>query len=112
MKKILIFGTIHLKDRMLKHKEYLGECGDIVRLPVLDDYSGECKTALDIIKKNISEIKWCDEMHMFWDGRSIGTVADWQTGIALGKKVIPIFVENTFTYYNAMMENWRSRKNE
>jgi hypothetical protein len=110
--KVLIIGTLHLKDKMLKHKEFLeshDKCE--VRLPVMDDYS-ECKSALDLIKTNIERIKWADEIHMFWDGRSVGTIADWQTSLALGKYVIPMYIEKQFTYQKAMEEHFFSLDNK
>ena len=69
MKKVLIIGTLHLKEKMLKYKEETEQNnpGWEVRLPVMDYYA-EAKTALDVIKKNIELIKWADEVRMFWDG--------------------------------------------
>ena len=110
MKKVLIIGTLHLKEKMLKHKEETEQNnpGWEVRLPVMDDYA-EAKTALDVIKKNIELIKWADEVRMFWDGRSVGTCADWQTAVALDKPVIPIYIEDRYTFKNAMQEHFFGR---
>jgi nucleoside 2-deoxyribosyltransferase len=111
IKRVLIIGSLHYKEKMERHKKLLEEMNREVKLPVLDDYT-DCRTALDVIRANIERIKWADIIHMFWDGRSIGTIADWQTAVALGKKVIPIHIEEDFTYKSAMVEYWQEGANE
>lgn len=101
-KKILIIGSISYKNKILKHKKMYESIGDFeVKVPILDERDC-CNDALEIIEKNIEMIKWADTIHMFWDGRSTGTIADWQTAVALNKPVIPVFIEEKFTYQSAM----------
>jgi|WetSurMetagenome_2_1015567.scaffolds.fasta_scaffold01001_41 hypothetical protein len=101
-KKILIIGSISYKNKLLEYKNRYESIEEYeVKIPILDDRDN-CYAALDIIKKNIEMIKWADEIHMLWDGKSIGTIADWQTAVALGKPVTPIFIEDKFTYVQAM----------
>ena len=103
-KKVLIIGSIHYKDRMLKHKAMLESASEIeVKLPILDERA-HCEYALDVILQNIELIKWADVIHMFWDSRSVGTIADWQTAVALGKEVVPMWIEEKYTYKNAIAE--------
>jgi hypothetical protein len=62
----------------------------MVWTPILDanDY-----TPLEIMQANLANIKWADEIHLFWDCRSPGAWGDFCMAFALNKKVVPVYLE-------------------
>jgi len=82
-------------------EEYADTIEDVdieVRIPKFDDYELD---ELQICRRNVDDIKWADEVHVFWDQRSIGTIFDFGAAFALGKKVKLIFI-NLKTFLNVM----------
>jgi len=107
--KIAIIGTHCYIDKMVKHKEELEKEGHEVRLPVLDNHPVECKE-IDICSNNLASIIWCDEVHIFWDQRSIGTMFDFGMVFALMKPIKIIYMEsktlkNLLEQYEKVMVN-------
>ena len=96
--KIFCIGTTAYKHLMEEHASVLSDEGFDVRIPKLDDYDLD---ELQICKRNVEDIKWADEVHVFWDQRSIGTVFDFGAAFALGKKIKLIFI-NPKTFLNVM----------
>ena len=93
MKKIAIIGSTGLLSKMREHKlmlmEYENPCQ--VKLPTLDkDVPG---SDLELLNRNRAMIEWADEVHIIYDGRSIGTVFDFGMAFALRKPVKIIFME-------------------
>ena len=86
MKK-LILGTTSYRDKMLSKELDLFELGHDVRMPFFDDCEQD---ALSLCEKNRTLIEWADEIHVFWDNRSIGFIFDMGM-IFMAKK--PIVIE-------------------
>ncbi len=97
-KKIFIIGSsqyittmkFHAIDLLMKEK-----CR--IRLPNLDTCEGD---SLDIGIKNRENMEWCDEVHVFWDQRSTGTIFDFGMAFALRKPIKIIYMEKK-TFKNA-----------
>ena len=104
MKKIFCIGTTSYKHMMEAHALDMMDAGHEVRIPKLDDYELD---ELQICKRNVEDIKWADEVHVFWDQRSTGTVFDFGAAFALGKKIKLVFI-NQKTFLNVM--RWRSSR--
>jgi len=86
---ITIIGSTIYIEKMKEHFKVLTTDGNFVRLPVFDDCS---LSALEICEHNRGLIQWADEIHMFWDGRSMGTWGDFMMAFALGKPVKVIYL--------------------
>jgi hypothetical protein len=74
---------------MADHKFQLFGKGHEVKIPALDYLEG---TELDIITYNREMIEWADEIHIIWDGRSIGTIFDLGMTFALRKRLIVVYI--------------------
>ena len=107
--KITIIGTTSYKEKMLAHKtalEVLSHEAHEVRIPAFDDHPdlddlGVCKYNLDLIRD-------ADEIHIFWDQRSVGTVFDFGMCFALKKKVRVIYMEQKT--FRGVMEKYAASK--
>ena len=100
-KKIFIIGSSQYIEKMKKHRDklitvYKGKNIEM-RLPNLDDCEGD---SLDIGIKNRENMEWCDEVHVFWDQRSTGTIFDFGMAFALRKPIKIIYMEKK-TFKNA-----------
>lgn len=69
-----------------EHHRWLEARGHDVYAPWLD--TDQNKSAEEIMEQNITAIRLCDEVHVFWDGASHGTLLDIGAALALDK---PIF---------------------
>ena len=99
MKKIFCIGTTSYKHMMQEYADELNAKADFkVRIPKFDDYHLD---ELQICKRNVEDIKWADEVHVFWDQRSTGTIFDFGAAFALGKKIKLVFI-NRKTFLNVM----------
>ena len=98
MKKIFCIGTTSYKHMMEAHALDMKDAGYDVRIPKFDDYHLD---ELQICKRNVEDIKWADEVHVFWDQRSTGTIFDFGAAFALGKKIKLVFI-NQKTFLNVM----------
>lgn len=56
---------------------------------------------LEICKYNLETIKNADEVHIFWDQRSMGTIFDFGMVFALRKKLKIVYMEGK-TFKNVM----------
>jgi len=83
---------------MRAHALDMKDEGHDVRIPKFDDYNLD---ELQICRRNVEDIKWADEVHVFWDQRSIGTVFDFGAAFALDKKIKLVFI-NQKTFLNVM----------
>ena len=95
--KIFCIGSTSYKEIMEEHQKLLA-LNNEVRIPKFDDYDLD---ELQICKRNVEDIKWADEVHIFWDQRSVGTIFDFGAAFALGKKIKLIFINNK-TFLNVM----------
>ena len=88
--KIFIIGSTHYQDKMFSHACDLKNDGHEVKLPFFDiDFDNE----LIICQENIKLIKWADEVHVFWNQRTTGTILDVGAVIALDKPLRIIYME-------------------
>ena len=88
---VVMIGSTQYRDKMLAHQQELENEGYKVSMPSFDDASG--MDELDICKRNRMLIEESDEVHLFWDGRSVGTVLDFGMAFALRKVVKIIYLE-------------------
>ncbi len=87
--KIAVIGSSQYMGRMRNYKMLREVNGkNEVRLPLLD---GDATTELELVKGNLKNIWWCDQVHLFWDGRSPGTLLEIGMTIALEK---PLFIKH------------------
>lgn len=87
--KIGIIGSTAYEWKMVEHKYQLSRKGHEVKIPALDHLEG---SELDIISYNREMIEWAEEVHLIWDGRSIGTIFDLGMVFALQKRLIVIYI--------------------
>ena len=90
MKIAIIGSTQYRYNRMQWAKNALEEAGHEARLPTFD---GGAKNELELMQQNLELIKWADAIHVFWDGRSIGTLMDIAMAFALDKPIELIHLE-------------------
>jgi len=84
-KNIAIIGSTSYRDKMLEHKKYIEHFCLEVRIPAFDDH--EDLDEIGVCQYNLEIIKWADEVHVFWDQRSVGTVFDFGMCFALNKPI-------------------------
>ena len=97
---VKIIGSTQYLEKMKEHAYHLRQLGHEVILPIFD---GETDTALQIAQANLRGIRWADEVQVFWDQRSMGTVFDFGMCIALEKKVTIIHMEQ-MTFRDMFMQ--------
>jgi len=88
--KIFIIGSEKYRTKMRDFANICQRAGYMVRLPAFDS---DAPDEIGICTQNLEGIKWADEVHIFWDNRSIGTIFDFGMCFALGKKVIIGYIE-------------------
>jgi hypothetical protein len=55
---------------------------------------------LEVCSYNRSKIEWADQIHVFWDARSIGTIFDLGMSFAFRKPIQIIYLnKKTFTNF-------------
>jgi len=89
--RITIIGTTSYQTKMCHHMELLKSYGHEVEMPAFDDHPELNEKG--ICEYNLEKIKWADEVHVFWDQRSMGTVFDFGMCFALGKPVHIAYME-------------------
>ena len=90
MKKIAVIGSTLYRDKMERLQLKYNNEGIECRLPRFDDHTGD---ELSICQHNRLMIEWADEIHVFWDQRSMGTVFDFGMAFALRKKIVIEYLE-------------------
>jgi len=98
--KVAIIGSTQYLSRMQEHADILTYKGHQVKLPALDSIKGD---ELAICSYNRSIIEWADEVHVFWDQRSLGTIFDLGMAFALRKPIKVIYLEKK-TFANFMRQ--------
>lgn len=96
--KIALIGSSQYSGKFLLVQRTLSLAGHTVKMPAFDDIQGN---ELDIIEYNRFLIKWADEVHVIWDGRSVGTIFDFGMVFAFGKKLVIEYIEPK-NFVNAM----------
>lgn len=99
--KITIIGSSQYKSKILDHKKILESQGHEVKIPAYDDHPE--LDSLGVCEYNRKLIEWADEIHIFWDQRSMGTIFDFGMAFALRKPVKVIYLE-TKTFANVMLK--------
>ena len=89
--KITIIGSTSYQSKMKLHKERMKNKGHEVKIPAFD--SRPDLDDLGVCIYNRSLIEWADEIHMFWDQRSIGTIFDFGMAFMLRKPLKIIYLE-------------------
>lgn len=89
--KITIIGSTQYKDKILKHKSDMVSLGNEVMIPAFDDMLN--LDELGVCEYNRKLIEWCDEVHVIWDQRSIGTIFDFGMTFAMQKPIKIIYIE-------------------
>ena len=107
--KITIIGTTSYQKKMKLYKKKMESDGHEVKIPAFDN-----KPNLDdlgVCEYNRDLIHWADEIHVFWDQRSIGTVFDFGMCFGLKKQIKIIYMETkTFKGVMEKYENLRKDK--
>jgi len=102
MKRIFIAHSLGLTNKALEYVKKLEQKGYIVYIPGRD--TPQNLTAEEILKRNLDAIKWCDEVHVFWDGASYGTIFDLGSAYALGKPIKVVYIKHR-TWYSHLREH-------
>lgn len=102
-KKIFIIGSTAYEGKMKSYKAHLEFEGHKVRLCQFDC---EGLTEFEIMDRNRKNIRWADEVHIFWDGRSIGTIFDIGMAFALKKTLVLAYL-NKKHFLNFLKEACR-----
>lgn len=89
--KIVIIGSTQYRDKIIDHKNEMQELGFEVSIPAFDDF--EDYNDLAVAEYNRAQIITADEIHLIWDGRSIGTIFDFGMVFALQKPLKIIYIE-------------------
>ena len=97
--KITIIGTTSYQKQMQEHKNKLENDGHEVKVPAFDNHPN--LDDLGICEYNRKLIKWAEEIHLFWDQRSIGTVFDFGMVFMAEKPLVIIYME-TKTFKGVM----------
>lgn len=92
MKKIFIAHSLGLSMMVLPYVWELEKKGYKVFFPSRDAPQNASEPA--ILKANLDAIRDCDEVHVFWDGSSHGTMFDLGSAYALGKPIIIMHTPN------------------
>lgn len=97
--KITIIGTTSYQGKMAEHANRLKAAGCDVKVPAFDNHPD--LDDLGVCKYNRDLIEWADEVHLFWDQRSMGTVFDF--GMAfMARKPLKILYMETKTFKGVM----------
>jgi len=104
--KITIIGTTSYKEKMLAHKAQMEAEGHEVSIPAFDDYPKFDDLA--VCEYNRGLVESADEIHLFWDQRSVGTVFDFGMCFALRKPLRVIYMEQKT--FRGVMEKYAASK--
>jgi nucleoside 2-deoxyribosyltransferase len=104
---ITIIGSTHFQSKMWDHEHAMRHLGHSVYLPVFDNFDGD---ELALCSRNRELIEAADEVHVFWDQRSTGTIFDFGMAFALRKPVKIIYMEEKTL--RGVMEAYERTSNE
>ena len=90
-KNIVLIGSSQYQDKFEEVSERLTNEGHTVCIPAFDSHPefddlGVCQYNKELIQK-------CDEVHLIWDGRSIGTIFDFGMVFYSGKPLVIEYIE-------------------
>lgn len=87
--KIAFIGSTQYKTEISKKAHELRQKGHEVILPAFDQIDDITENLeFKICSANREMIQKADEVHVYWDGRSTGTIFDLGMVFALNKKII------------------------
>lgn len=89
--RITIIGSTQYQDKINRHADDMRKLGHNVRIPAFDDHVE--LDELQVCEYNLECIKWCDEVHVIWDQRSLGTIFDFGMTFALEKPLKIVWLE-------------------
>jgi hypothetical protein len=118
MKKIFLIcpvrnATDEQKEKMNKYIEALELDGVSVYYPARDTKQVDETGGWNICTANKNAILGADEIHIFWDEKSTGSLFDLGMAFCAGKKLIvvnpeSIHTENTKSFHN-LINYWKNR---
>ena len=110
--RIGIIGSSQYRDRMEAHRAFMLLSGHFALMPVLDDITAEMPEAeFEINSRNRHMIEWADEVHLFWNQRTLGTLVDLGMAFALRKPIKVMYLEQK-TLANFILQYERKGPNE
>ena len=89
--KIVLIGSTGYRNRFEVEKSILEAMGHEVSIPAFDDHP--VFNELQLCEYNRILIEEAEEVHVIWDGRSVGTVFDFAMAFALRKRVKIVYIE-------------------
>ena len=101
--RIYIAHSMGLKKMCRTYVKKLEKKGHKTYFPARDTPQ-ESTTAEEILKANLDGIEWAEEVHVFWDGSSYGTIFDLGNAYALDKPIKVIYVAAR-TWYSHLKNN-------
>lgn len=105
--KIAIIGSTAYQEKMNIYSQTLWNRDHDFRMPAFDSHDMD---ELEMCQYNLANIKWADEVHIFWDQRSMGTIFDLGIAFALDKRIKVIYLEGkTFA---GMMKKYEAKGKE
>lgn len=90
-RRMLILGSTAYEAKIRELQGILESKGYEVRIPMFDTIEGA--TEMDTAVYNRDLVKWCDEVHLVWDGRSLGTMFNLGMCFALEKPLVINYLE-------------------
>ena len=90
--KIFIIGSSQYHQKMIDYAHKMTKEGYEVFLPAIDD--SLFKSTLEILEVNKRKMETADEVHMFYDGKSNGTIFDFGMAFAMGKPLFIIYMND------------------
>jgi len=97
--KIALIGSHVYRNRMENYRDSLEVEGHEVKIPAFDFHPE--LNELGICAYNRDIILWADEVHVFWDQRSMGTIFDLGMTFMAGKRFKVVYLEPK-TFANMM----------
>lgn len=90
--KIVLIGSTGLLEKFEIQRAMLHSMGHEVSMPAFDNHP--FFNELELCEYNRLLIEEADEVHVIWDGRSVGTVFDFGMAFALKKPVQIVYIES------------------
>jgi len=116
MKKIFLIcpvrnATAEQKEKMEEYIKQQEQLGNKVYYPARDTNQFDDTGGWRICSDNKRAIREADEVHIFWDDKSVGSIFDLGVAFAFNKKLIVVNPEaintsNTKSFHN-VIDYWR-----
>lgn len=89
--KIVLIGSTGYREKFEVQKAIFSSMGHEVMMLAFDDHP--VFNELELCEYNRLLIEEADEVHVIWDGRSVGTVFDFGMAFALRKPIRIVYIE-------------------